>query len=224
MTGEAKNEQDLHHVKEKHMEKSPRSGIKVGVVAVQGAVIEHIQILERALAEMGTAGRVISVRSKDEMEGLNALVLPGGESTTISRLLHKNDLSDRIVENVRNGMAVMGTCAGCILMGKEMEDMDAGGKEVKPLGLMDMRVRRNAFGRQRESFEREIHLKGFQVPYNAVFIRAPLITRVWGRCEEVAGIDEGIVFAREGKRFALVFHPELTADTRVHRMLIEATL
>lgn len=191
--------------------------LKVGVVAVQGAVTEHIYLLENSFKELRIPGSAVTVRMREDLDGLDALILPGGESTAISKLLQRKNLFDAIIEKVNEGLAIMGTCAGCILLAKEIEE-----KKIEPLSLMDMRVKRNAFGRQRESFEREIRIRNLQKPYNAVFIRAPLITKVWGKCEVLAKTDEGTIFAREDKKFAISFHPELTEDTRVHRMFLEA--
>lgn len=197
--------------------------IKAGVVAVQGAVSEHIEALERAFADSGKSGRAVTVRHRPDLDGVDALVLPGGESTTISKLLVKFGLFDEIVKRAGEGMPILGTCAGMVLLAKEGNaEVARTGTEL--LGLMDAAVDRNAFGRQRESFEAEIkvNLKGreFKQPLNAVFIRAPVIKRVWGRCRALASVKEGIVLAEQGPLMAASFHPELTADTRLHRRLL----
>lgn len=118
----------------------------------------------------------------------------------------------------QNNIALMGTCAGCILLAKKLTDTKA---DVRLLQAMDMQVERNAFGRQKESFERSIAIKGFTTPYNAVFIRAPIITKIWGTCEILATSGKEIVMARQNNYLALSFHPELTDDLRIHRYFLE---
>jgi len=197
--------------------------LKAGVVAVQGAVSEHIEALERAFKDSGKAGKAVTVRHRPDLDGVEALVLPGGESTTISKLLVKFGLFDEIVRRAGEGMPILGTCAGMVLLAKE-GDADVARTGTKLLGLMDAAVDRNAFGRQRESFEAEITVnvkdKEFKQPLNAVFIRAPIIKRVWGKCKALASVDEGIILAEQGRLIAAAFHPELTADTRLHRRLL----
>lgn len=187
----------------------------VGVLALQGAVSEHVDILEKALEELNIRGEVVEVRRCEDAFGLNALIIPGGESTTISRLLDSTGLRESIIREVARGMKVMGTCAGAILMAKIVED-----PRVRTLGLISMKVRRNAFGRQKDSFEVNLNVKYLDRPYRAVFIRAPIIEEVYGEAEVLAKYNESIVFVREGKHFALSFHPELTDDTRIHKMFL----
>jgi 5'-phosphate synthase pdxT subunit len=193
--------------------------MKVGVISVQGAYPEHVSAVNVALTSLGMKGEAVTVRRLPDLEGVEALIIPGGESTTISKLLVRFGLHDRIKELARNGTPIMGTCAGCILLAKE------GGEEVAKtetqlLGLMDMEVDRNAFGRQRESFEEPLVVKGLDEPFPAIFIRAPLIKRVWNGCEVLAIHERGIVMARQENLIALSFHPELSRDTRIHQMLI----
>jgi 5'-phosphate synthase pdxT subunit len=118
----------------------------------------------------------------------------------------------------QNNIALMGTCAGCVILAKELTDTKA---DVRLLQAMDMQVERNAFGRQKESFERPVTVKGFITPFNAVFIRAPSITKVWGSCEVLATVEKEIVMARQNNYLALSFHPEITDDLRVHRYFLE---
>jgi 5'-phosphate synthase pdxT subunit len=193
--------------------------MKVGVVSVQGAFPEHVSAIEAALRHLGRKGGAVTVRRVADLEGVEALIIPGGESTTISKLLVRFGLHERIKEMAQAGTPLMGTCAGCILLAKK------GGEEVMKtetqlLGLMDMEVDRNAFGRQRESFEALVTIKGLGSPFPAVFIRAPLIKRVWNGCEVLARHQDGVVMARQGNMMALSFHPELSDDTRIHEMLI----
>lgn len=193
--------------------------MKVGVTAVQGDVSEHLSAVEAAMREMSVRGDAIPVRRSDVLKEVDALIIPGGESTTISRLLVKFGLFDVIVQRAEEGMPVMGTCAGCILLAKEGdEQVRATGTRL--LGLMDMAVDRNAFGRQRESFEADLEIEGIG-PSRGVFIRAPAIRRVWGGCRPLARLKDVIVMARQNHLLALAFHPELSGSTRIHRMFLE---
>jgi len=185
--------------------------IKVGVTAFQGDVEEHIITVERAMDSMGIEGRAIPIREK--MVDVDALIIPGGESTTISSLMIKTGVFDEI-KKIADDIPIMGTCAGCILLSKEVD------YTVKTLELMDMEVERNAFGRQKESFQCLLDIEGFDKPFPAVFIRAPLIKRVWGNCKVMAKIDNDIVMAREDNKLALTFHPELTDDLRIHQYFL----
>ncbi|MGD1061090.1 MAG: pyridoxal 5'-phosphate synthase glutaminase subunit PdxT [Methanomassiliicoccales archaeon] len=193
--------------------------MKVGVISVQGAFPEHISATDMAMTSLGIEGSAFAVRKGPELEGVDAVVLPGGESTTISRLLVRFGIHDRLVEMARNGTPIMGTCAGLVLMAKEGDD-EVARTGTKLLGLMDMAVDRNAFGRQRESFEAPLDVKSFDSPFPGVFIRAPVIRRVWNGCEELARHGGDIVMARQGNMLALSFHPELSGDLRVHQMLL----
>jgi 5'-phosphate synthase pdxT subunit len=147
------------------------------------------------------------------------LIIPGGESTTISRILVNSGMYEVIRERMsHNDLALMGTCAGCVLLAKELTDSKA---DVRLLEAIDMQVERNAFGRQKESFERSLQIKGFTTPYHAVFIRAPVITKTWGCSEILATAGKEIVMARQNNYLALSFHPELTDDLRIHRFFLE---
>jgi 5'-phosphate synthase pdxT subunit len=193
--------------------------MRAGVISVQGAAPEHIAALKVAMANLGMAGEAVSVRRAKDLEGVKCLVLPGGESTTISKLLRRFDLFDRIIDLANEGMPIMGTCAGCVLLSKEGDDQ-VEKTETELLKLMDMAVDRNAFGRQRESFEVPLNIKGMAEPFPAVFIRAPLITKVWGKCEPLAMHSSCIVMAKQDNLLALSFHPELSDDARIHEMLL----
>ena len=194
--------------------------ISIGVLGVQGAVSEHVTAMTNVLKETNTSGKTFVVKHKEEINNIDALIIPGGESTTISRVLYKSGLHDAISKRIKeNDLAIMGTCAGCVILAKEIiNDTD---NDVKLLHEMDMQVERNAFGRQKESFEKSINIKGFSSPYNAVFIRAPIIKKTWGNCETLAEIDKEIVMARQDRFLALSFHPELTNDLRVHKYFLK---
>ncbi len=189
--------------------------MKVGVVGVQGDVSEHVDAARRAIREGGFSGDAIAVRRREDLGGVNALTIPGGESTTISKLLVKFGLFDDIVARAREGMPVLGTCAGCILLAKE-GDGQVARTDTRLLGLMDMAVDRNAFGRQRESFEADVEVSVLDTPFRGLFIRAPEITRTWGSCAPIGKVGGKVVLARQGALVGSAFHPELSGDLRIH--------
>lgn len=185
--------------------------MKIGVLALQGSVAEHLRSLKR----IGIEGR--PVRKAEEMLDLDGLILPGGESTTLGRLMRLYGIDAAIRRRVEEGMALYGTCAGMILMASEIS-----GGEPPHLGLMDLTVRRNASGRQVESYETDLAIPVLgEPPLRAVFIRAPYIERAGAGVEVLAEIDGHPVFARQGKLLASSFHPELTDDDRIHRFFVE---
>lgn len=194
--------------------------MRIGVIAIQGNASEHVEALERAVSEREEHAEIINIKHKGLVPTCDALVLPGGESTTLGRLLVREGIADEIRAMHAAGMPVMGTCAGLILLAKE------GDEQVRKthqhlLGLMDTQVNRNAFGRQRESFETELDLDFLETPYNAVFIRAPAITGVGKDVKVLGTISNMIVAAEQGNMLALAFHPELTLDTRVHQYFLD---
>ncbi len=184
----------------------------IGVLALQGAFIEHMHALER----LGVAGR--EVRLPGDLAAVDALIIPGGESTTIGKLMVTYGLVEPIRDAANAGMPIWGTCAGMILLAK-----DIGGLVQPLIGVMDVVVERNAFGRQLDSFETDLAIPVLgPEPFPAVFIRAPLIHAVTGDAEILARLDDGrIVAARQGTLLATSFHPELTRDDRLHRYFIE---
>ena len=194
--------------------------MKVGVIAFQGAVSEHTTILSRAFSELKIQGSVIEVRTKPDLKDLSGLIIPGGESTTISKLMKKTNMIEYIKDKAESGMPIMGTCAGCILLAKE-GDEEVTNTKTELLELMDMKITRNAFGRQKESFETQIQIKGFEEPYKAVFIRAPAILKVWGGCKVISKYQDKIIMARQDNFLAASFHPELTDDIRVHELFLK---
>ena len=181
--------------------------MKIGVLALQGDFAEHGRALRRLDLD------AVEVRLPRDLEGLSGLIIPGGESTTISRLLQEYGLLQPIRERVQRGMPLMGTCAGAIVMAKT-----AIGLHQENLGLMDITVRRNAFGRQVDSFEADLEIPALgELPLHAVFIRAPIIAAIGPSVEVLARLEDGtIVAARQGHLLALSFHPELTTDPRFH--------
>ncbi|MGE5381082.1 MAG: pyridoxal 5'-phosphate synthase glutaminase subunit PdxT [Methylocystaceae bacterium] len=177
----------------------------IGCLSLQGAFLEHQQMLARLGCE------TIRTRSKDDLLKIDGLIIPGGESTTIGKLLLEFDLADTLMQQVQQGMPVFGTCAGMIMLAKKIEDSDQ-----YRLGLMDIEVRRNAFGRQVASFEADLEVKGIDHPVHGVFIRAPLVTAIWGDAEGLARFDNQIVMVKQNNLLAAAFHPELTEDESVH--------
>ncbi|MEN6397246.1 MAG: pyridoxal 5'-phosphate synthase glutaminase subunit PdxT, partial [Methanoregula sp.] len=183
--------------------------------ALQGDVSEHIEAFTAALARRGgMESSVVEVRSPADLSGCSALALPGGESTTISRLIDKNGLYEPI-RTFPGG--IFATCAGMVLMAT-----DAGDSRVHTLNLIDMKVDRNAFGRQKESFEADIPVTGLDGgPFHAVFIRAPVATTAGSGVHVLAALDQGIVAVEKGRYTALAFHPELGGDLRLHERFLK---
>lgn len=195
--------------------------MRVGVVGVQGDVSEHVDAVAWAMKEFGHSGEASAVRRAEDLARVDALTIPGGESTTISKLLVKLGLFDEIVRRAReNSMPILGTCAGCILLAKD-GGVQAEKTETRLLGLMDMAVDRNAFGRQRESFEVDLDVVGLDRPFRGVFIRAPAIARTWGDCEAIARYGDQIVLAQQGNLIGTAFHPELSGDLRIHGRFLD---
>ena len=187
---------------------------RIGVLALQGDVSEHVLALERA----GNGKvQVVEIRKSGQMEACGALVLPGGESTTIRRQLESFGLTQELKAAARRGKPILATCAGLVLVSQEVE----GDSMVKPLGLMDIKISRNAFGPQRESFEADLQIKGLDLPYHAVFIRAPAIAQVGDGVEVLARVGDAVVAARQKNLLALAFHPELTKDPRIHQIFLK---
>ena len=188
--------------------------MKCGVLAIQGAVSEHIETLKKILSER--RGSVVVVRKKEDVKKIDALIIPGGESTTISKLIVKNDLYSDIKKRGEEGMPIMGTCAGAIILSRKVDDT-----RVNLLNLMNIETQRNAFGRQTNSFEAPVKIRGFDKEFPAVFIRAPLIMDVWGAAEVLSRFDDRIIMVQQDNLFALSFHPELTNDLRIHEYFLE---
>lgn len=191
--------------------------MRIGILNIQGDVSEHFEMVKIAFRKLNLDGSVHLVKYKEDLENLNGLIIPGGESTTISRLIQKNNLSGKIVDMVNNGeLGVMGTCAGTIVIAR-----DSGDPRVTPLNLINIKTKRNAYGRQYSSFQVDLSIKNFDSPFPAVFIRAPIIDQVGDDVEILSRYNNDIVFVSKGKIFALTFHPELTNDFRIHKLFIE---
>jgi len=186
--------------------------MKIGVLALQGDVSEHVMLIKKTLNKIKICGSVVEIKNSGQVKGIDALIIPGGESTTIGKLLIKTGIFQEIKKLDK---PVMGTCAGLILIAK---DISGGLKEQELLGLMDIKVKRNAFGRQRESFEAKIKSKIGEI--HGVFIRAPVIESAGEGVEVLAEYDGKIVMVRQGKIMGLAFHPELTGDTRIYEYFL----
>jgi len=185
--------------------------MKIGVLALQGAFREHCLMLNSCGAQ------AVEIRKPEELDAVAGLVIPGGESTTIGKLMIEWGLMDKIKTRAKEGMAIYGTCAGMILLAKEIV-----GSDQPRLGLMDTVVQRNAFGRQRESFEADMNVPEFgDQPVTAVFIRAPYIESAGPGVKVMATVKDKVVIARQGLMLATAFHPELTNDDRIHRYFIK---
>jgi pyridoxal 5'-phosphate synthase pdxT subunit len=184
---------------------------EVGVLAVQGDFEKHIEALRRADPDVA----VREVRTVEDLAEVGRLIIPGGESTTVGLLLERYGLGQAIKEAARDGMPVWGTCMGMILMAREVEN-----REQYTLGLLDIKVRRNAFGAQVHSFEDEVALDGLEEPVLGVFIRAPVVTEIAPPVEAIGRYADQVVAVRQGNLLGTSFHPELTDDTRLHEWFL----
>lgn len=195
----------------------PGAPRRVGVLALQGAVEPH----RRVLTALGC--EAVEVRAPADLDGLSAIVLPGGESTTMSMLLERTGLFEPLAERLRAGLPALGTCAGMILLGATILD---GRPDQRSFGVIDVDVRRNAFGRQVDSFEADLDVAGLgaagvdDAPVHAVFIRAPVVERVGPAVEVLARVDDAPVVCRQGAVLVTSFHPELSGDPRIHQLLL----
>ncbi|MBA2365920.1 MAG: pyridoxal 5'-phosphate synthase glutaminase subunit PdxT [Actinobacteria bacterium] len=187
--------------------------VKVGVLALQGDVREHSRALD------GAGATAVPIKTRVDLSSVDALVLPGGESTTIGKLLERFGLLQPVVERARSGMPLFGTCAGMILMAKEIT-----GPELAPLRLklMDISVKRNAYGRQVDSFEADLDVESLDAPLTAAFIRAPVVERVGACVEVLARWEDRPVLVRQGNLLAASFHPEITGDHRLHELFVSS--
>ncbi|MDG2026219.1 MAG: pyridoxal 5'-phosphate synthase glutaminase subunit PdxT [Acidimicrobiales bacterium] len=184
----------------------------VGVLALQGAFAVHAAILEN----LGAA--TIEVRTAEQLASVDALVIPGGESTTISMLLERSAMLEPLRARLDEGLPVLGTCAGMILLASEISD---GRDDQHALGAIDLAVTRNGYGRQIDSFEADIDVAGLDAPFHAVFIRAPVVERVGNAVEVLAEVDDQAVLCTSGSVTVAAFHPELSDDDRIHRQWLD---
>lgn len=188
------------------------SGPVIGVLALQGAFARHGEVTRRCGAE------VLDVRTPAHLDAVDALIMPGGESTTMSKLLDINGLRDPLAQRLAAGMAVFGTCAGMILLASSVLD---GRPDQASFGAIDLAVRRNAYGRQIDSFEQDLDIEGLDAPFRAVFIRAPAVESVGEGVEVLATQGDRPVLCRQGSVLVSSFHPELTGDDRLHQAFVD---
>jgi 5'-phosphate synthase pdxT subunit len=188
---------------------------RIGVLALQGDTREHLAALREAGADS------LPVRRRGELEAIDGLVIPGGESTTMSHLLLDLDLLEPLRALLADGLPAYGACAGMILLASEILDAGTNGREALPLRAIDMTVRRNAFGRQVDSFEGDVAFAGLDVPVRGVFIRAPWVERAGDGVQVLARAAGHIVAVREGGALATAFHPEMTGDRRIHQLFVD---
>jgi len=195
--------------------------LTVGVLAIQGDVHENITSTQRAIKELGIEGSVVGVKTSEEISKLDGMIIPGGESTTIGQLSLVNSSLKIIKEKIEQGMPVLGICAGMIMLSKTANDRVVGKTDQPLLDLLDIKLERNSFGRQKESFEANISMNSINIPkFNGVFIRAPSVSDTGSGVEVLAKFNEKIVAVKKGNMLGVAFHPELTEDVSLHKYFI----
>ncbi len=196
-------------------------GINIGILAVQGDVAENLSTTRMAMDDLGIGGIVSEVKNPEQISDLDGLVIPGGESTVIGTLSLVNGSLKKIKEKIASGMPVLGICAGMILLSKKAKDRVVGEMEQPLLDYLDIKIERNTFGRQRESFEADISLEKIGIPkFRGVFIRAPSVIEAGKNIEILSKIDEKIVAVKQGNIIGTSFHPELTKDLSLHKYFV----
>ena len=195
--------------------------LTVGILAIQGDVYENIASTERAIKELGIEGSVVGVKTSEDISKLDGLIIPGGESTTIGQLSLVNSSLKIIKEKIEQGMPVLGICAGMIMLSKTANDRVVGKTDQPLLDLLDIKLERNSFGRQKESFEANISMNSIDIPkFNGVFIRAPSVSDTGSGVEVLAKFNDKIVAVKKGNMLGVAFHPELTEDVALHKYFI----
>lgn len=195
--------------------------LTVGVLAIQGDVHENITSTQRAIKELGVEGSVIGIKTSEEISKLDGLIIPGGESTTIGQLSLVNSSLKIIKEKIEQGMPVLGICAGMIMLSKTANDRVVGKTDQPLLDLLDIKLERNSFGRQKESFEANISMNSIDIPkFNGVFIRAPSVSDTGSGVEVLSKFNEKIIAVKKGNILGVAFHPELTEDVSLHKYFV----
>ena len=198
--------------------------LNFGVLSIQGDVLENIISVKAAIDALGIDGTVTSVKTPEEISKVDGLVIPGGESTTIGQLSLFNGAFITLKDKIDQGMPVLGICAGMILLSKTAKDKVVGKIDQPLLDILDIKLERNSFGRQRESFESDISLNSIGIPtFNGVFIRAPSISDVGSDVEILSKFNEKIVAVKKNNVIAVAFHPELTTDISLHKYFVNLT-
>ncbi len=196
--------------------------LTVGVLSVQGDVAENIRATRQALADLGIDGTVVPVNTTRAISEVDAIIIPGGESTTIGRLSLAGDMLTSLAARIRSGLPTLGICAGLILLSSTVMDRQLGKTDQPLLGVLDIRLERNSFGRQRDSFETTLSMEPLGIPeFKGVFIRAPSISTVGPGVEAAAAVDGRIVAVKKQNIIGTSFHPELAGDAAVHRYLVD---
>lgn len=200
--------------------------LRIGVLAIQGDVSEHVEMTNSAMKGMGVEGEAIIVKTKDQMNDLHGLIIPGGESTTIGRIAERYGLLQKIRDLAADGFPIFGTCAGLALMAEQIRDAKIGETRQPALGILGVEVIRNAFGRQRESFEVDLNIEKIgRHPFRGVFIRAPAIGSILSdQVETLSTYEDRITAIQQKHLLAAAFHPELTQDSRLHELFIDLVL
>ena len=192
-----------------------------GVLSIQGDVLENILSVRAAIDALGIDGTVTAIRTPDEISKVDGLVIPGGESTTIGQLSKFNGSLKILKEKIEQGMPVLGICAGMVLLSNNANDKVVGKIDQPLLNILDIKLERNSFGRQRESFESDISLDSIGIPkFNGVFIRAPSISDVGSDVEILSKFNEKIIAVKKNNVIGVAFHPELTSDISLHKYFV----
>lgn len=197
------------------------NGLNIGVLAVQGDVAENITATKMAMEELGIEGIVNEIKYPEQISELDGMIIPGGESTVIGQLSLVNGSLKQIKEKIESGMPVLGICAGMILLSKRVKDRVVGDMDQPLLDLLDVKIERNTFGRQRDSFESEISMEKIGIPkFQGVFIRAPSVVETGKNVDVISKFNEKIIAVKQGKILGTSFHPELTSDLSLHKYFI----
>lgn len=195
--------------------------ITIGVLSIQGDVNENILSAQTAINDLSIDGKVISVKTSEEISAIDGLIIPGGESTTIGQLSLVNGSMKILKEKIEQGMPVLGICAGMIILSKTVDDRVVGKTDQPLLNVLDIKLERNSFGRQRYSFETNVSMDSVNIPtFNGVFIRAPAVTDVGSDVEVLSKINEKIIAVKKGNVIGTSFHPELTTDISLHTYFV----
>jgi 5'-phosphate synthase pdxT subunit len=195
--------------------------LNVGILSIQGDVHENLISTQTAIDELGIDGKVTTVRTPEEISELDGLIIPGGESTTIGQLSLVNGSMKILKEKIENGMPVLGICAGMIMLSNNASDRIVGKTDQPLLDILNIKLERNSFGRQKESFESDISMDSIGIPkFNGVFIRAPSVSEVGSDVEVLSKFNDRIVAVKKGNIIGTAFHPELTEDTALHKYFI----
>ena len=195
--------------------------LNVGILSIQGDVQENILSTKAAFDELGLDGNITSVKTPDEISKLDGLIIPGGESTTIGQLSLVNGALKVLKEKIENGMPVLGICAGMIMLSKTADDRVVGKTDQVLLNVLDIKLQRNSFGRQQDSFESDISMDSIGIPkFNGIFIRAPSVSDVGSDVEILSKFNEQIIAVKKGNVIGTAFHPELTTDVSLHKYFV----